>query len=59
MQIQLKDMSYEELRVAAETIIRLWARTGIEEPTAHRVFCRVAEAITDEMGRVILEEFRK
>lgn len=56
MQIRLDDMTHEELKKACDVIIRLWVRTGIEEPTTRRVFGRVAEALADEMERKIFKE---
>lgn len=53
----VRRMSLDELREACQWAIRFWAMVGPDEPTASRVFDRLAGALIDEFERAVREHY--
>ena len=49
----LRSMTLEELKQATEWAVRFAAMAGPDEPTARRVLLRLAEALCDEVSRLL------
>lgn len=54
--MQLNDLSFEELKAAGNSIVRLLASGYIsrEEPTTAKLLFRLARAVADEMERRVV-----